>query len=313
MKVIEHLQVQNNPSFSFEIIPPTRGKSGKIILDIVENLKQFNPLFIDVTSHSAVANYEEFANGAIKRRVRRKRPGTIGICGVIQNRFGINTVAHLLCRGFTKEETEDALIELEFLGIENVFLVRGDDTNYKKPLDPNRSENVFASDLVKQVQNLKSGIYVEEILNADPLNFCIGVAGYPEKHFEAPNLKIDIQNLKKKIDAGADYIVTQMFFDNQKFLNFVRLCRAASIDIPIVPGVKLLHQSKQLSSIPRNFCVDLPEELADELLKNPSAAEEIGFNWSLKQCRELLAAGEKHLHFFVMNDALSISKLLKKL
>ncbi|OQX94744.1 methylenetetrahydrofolate reductase [NAD(P)H] [candidate division KSB1 bacterium 4572_119] len=313
MKVSEHLKDQTNPGFSFEIIPPARGKSGKIIIDIVEKLKHFDPPFIDVTSHAAVASYEEVDEGIIKRRVRRKRPGTLGICGVIQNRFGIDTVAHLLCRGFNQEETEDALIELQFLGIENVFAIRGDDTNYKKPVDPNRHENTYTSDLVKQIANLRNGIYVEEIINADPMDFCVGVAGYPEKHFEAPNLKIDIRNLKKKVDAGAGYIVTQMFFDNEKFFNYVKQCREMAINIPILPGIKIIHHKHQLVSIPRNFHVDLPEEFADELMSNPKHAEEIGFNWALKQSRELLEAGEKHLHFYVMNDAESISKLLKKL
>ena len=313
MKVIEHLKKSASPKFSFEIIPPKRGKSGKIIIDIVEQLKNFDPPFIDVTSHAAVAVYEELDDGTIKRRVRRKRPGTIGICGVIQNRFGIDTVAHLLCRGFTQEETEDALIELQFLGIENVFVVRGDDTNYKKPVDPNRHENFYATDLVKQIAGLKSGIYVEEILNAEPMDFCIGVAGYPEKHIEAPNLKIDILNLKQKVESGADYIVTQMFFDNQKYFDFVRTCREVGIKVPIIPGIKILHHKSQLSSIPRTFNVDLPEALVDELINSSQHAAEIGFNWALKQCRELLDAGESHLHFFVMNDAESISRLIKKL
>ncbi|OQX87314.1 methylenetetrahydrofolate reductase [NAD(P)H] [candidate division KSB1 bacterium 4484_87] len=313
MKVIDHLIHGKKPQVSFEIIPPERGRSGKIILEIVEQLKYFDPTFIDVTSHSAVANYEEQRNGTIKRRVRRKRPGTIGICGVIQNRFGIDTVAHLLCRGFTQEETEDALIELEFLGIENVFAIRGDDTNYHKPVDPHRHENVHANDLVRQIADLRSGKYVEEILNAEPMEFCVGVAGYPEKHFEAPNLKIDVQNLKRKVDAGAGYVVTQMFFDNQKYFNFVNDCRKNEINVPIIPGLKVIHRKNHIYSIPKKFFVDIPEELVDEMEANPEHASEIGFNWTLRQCRELLEAGENHLHFFVMNDAVVISKLLKEL
>ncbi len=313
MKVIERLENAKNPQVSFEIIPPQRGRSGKIILEIVEQLKYFDPVFIDVTSHAAVASYEEQRNGTIKRRVRRKRPGTIGICGVIQNRYGIETVAHLLCRGFTQEETEDALIELEFLGIENVFAVRGDDTNYRKPVDPHRHENYYASNLVQQIADLREGKYVEEILNAEPMDFCIGVAGYPEKHFEAPNLKMDVQNLKKKVDAGADYIVTQMFFDNKKYFNFVESCRKTGIDVPIIPGLKMVHRKNQIYSIPKKFFVDIPEPLVDEMEENPQHAEEIGFNWALRQCEELLQAGEKHLHFFVMNDPEIISDLLRKL
>lgn len=313
MKVSELLEKAETPQISFEIIPPQRGRSGKMLLEIVEKLKIFNPLFIDVTSHAAVATYEEQKNGTIKRRVRRKRPGTIGICGVIQNRYGIETVAHLLCRGFTQEETEDALIELEFLGIENVFAVRGDDTNYRKPIDPHRHENIYASDLVRQIADLREGRYVEEILNADAIDFCIGVAGYPEKHFEAPNMKTDIQNLKKKIEAGASYIVTQMFFDNRKYFNFVEACRSNGIFVPILPGLKMIHNKNQVYSIPKKFYVDIPEELVDEMESNPKHAEEIGFNWTLRQCQELLDRGEKHLHFFIMNDPEPVSKLLKKI
>jgi len=313
MKVVEHLQAPGKPHFSFEIIPPQRGKSAKEILDIVEQLKPYEPKFIDVTSHSSEVKYEETKNGIIMRRIRKKRPGTISICGIIQNRFNIDTVAHLLCRGFTREETEDALIELNYLGIQNVLAIQGDEPNYKKPIEKHRSVNTYASELVTQIKGLRDGAYIEELVNADPIEMCIGVAGYPEKHFEAPNLKHDIQNLKRKVDNGADYIVTQMFFDNTHFFDFKRKCSEAQINVPIVPGLKIMDRSNHMKSLPRNFHIDFPEDLVEEVLENPKHVKEIGTNWCFKQCEELLNSGENHLHFYIMNDATQVLNVLNRL
>ena len=313
MKVIEHINKAKNPAFSFEIIPPRRGKNAQEIIDIVKDLEPFNPPFIDVTSHSAEAYYEENMDGDVKRRIRKKRPGTISICGIIQNRFKIDTVPHLLCRGFTREETEDAIIELNYLGIHNMLAIRGDETNYKKPIQSGRSVNVYASDLVKQMDDLRSGIYIDEIINADPLDLCIGVGGYPEKHFEAPNLKKDIEYVKKKVDAGADYIVTQMFFNNSDFFNFVNQCREIGIDVPILPGLKIITNIKQLTSIPKNFYVNIPPELSDQIEENPSHVADIGIEWSIKQCEELLNSGAMNIHFYIMNGAKTVTKVLKEL
>jgi len=312
MKVTEHLEKSDQIMFSFEIIPPARGKSLTDITDIVEELQQFDPPFIDVTSHSAEAAYEELNDGTIRRKIRRKRPGTIGISGVIQNRYNIDTVAHLLCRGFTREETEDALIELNYLGIQNLFALRGDEMNYKKSFSSGKSGNEYASDLVKQISNLKKGIYLEDILNSHPIDYCIGVAGYPEKHFEAPNLKTDIIYLKEKQDAGADYIVTQMFFDNDHFFRFLELTAQAGITIPIIPGLKVLNTAKQLTSIPKKFHVNFPEELVDKIMANPDSAKNIGIEWAIKQSEELIRNGIFHIHYYVMNDVGAVSHVLNE-
>ena len=313
MKVIEHISKAKNPAFSFEIVPPRRGKNAQEIIEIVKELEPFNPPFIDVTSHSAEAYYEENIDGDVKRRIRKKRPGTISICGIIQNRFKIDTVPHLLCRGFTREETEDAIIELNYLGIHNMLAIRGDETNYKKPIQSGRSVNVYASDLVKQMDDLRSGIYLDEIINADPLDLCIGVGGYPEKHFEAPNLKKDIDYVKQKVNAGADYIVTQMFFNNSDFFNFVKECRKVGIDVPIIPGLKIITNPKQLTSIPKNFYVNIPSELSEQIEENPKHAEKIGIEWCVNQCEELLNSGVMSIHFYIMNGAKTVTNVLKKL
>lgn len=312
MKVVEHIAKAKEPIFSYEIIPPARGRSVKDVIEMVETLAPLNPPWIDVTSHASSAYYHETGDGKLERRTIRKRPGTMGICGIIQNRFRIDTVAHILCLGFTKEETEDALIELNYLGIENVLALRGDTLNYDKPTAKNRSSNNHASDLVEQLANLRKGIFLEDISETQPLDYCIGVAGYPEKHFEAPNLNTDINYLKKKIELGADYIVTQMFFDNQKYFNFVQQCRDAGITIPIIPGLKILKSAAQLKSLPKNFHIDIPTELSDEVLRNPNHAEEIGKNWAIRQTEDLLRAGIPYVHYYVMNDTKNVSAIVKK-
>ena len=313
MKVIEHIERAQSPEFSFEIIPPPRGKSAQEIIDIVTKLQPYNPPYIDLTSHSAEAIYDDLPNGTIKRRIKKKRPGTISICGIIQNRFNIDTVAHLLCRGFTREETEDALIELNYLGIQNILAIRGDETNYKKQLSKDKSINLQAKGLVEQINNMNRGKYLDEILDADATNFCVGVGGYPEKHFEAPNLKTDIKYLKEKLDAGADYIVTQMFFDNKVFFRFAEECKAAGINVPIIPGIKVINRLSQLKNIPRNFHVDLPDALVDEIRETPEQVREIGFEWAYAQCRELLESGVKNLHFYIMNDAGIVTRIIDRL
>ncbi len=313
MRVIEHLARATETLYSFEIIPPRRGGSVRDIIDIVEQVVPTAPSFIDVTSHAAEAEYDELPDGTIRRRVRKKRPGTLSICGIIQNRWGIDTVPHLLCQGFTCEETEDAVIELNYLGIQNVLAIRGDAPSYQRPADPSRSRNRYAVDLVAQVARLRQGLYLDELSNSVAIDMCVGVGGYPEKHFESPNLGADVRRLKEKVDAGADYVVTQMFFDNEAFFAFEKRCREAGIDVPIIPGLKFLDSEKQLMSLPRNFHVSIPEGLADEVLASPPHAREIGQRWARQQIEGLLAHGVPCLHFYVMMDARPVVEVIRKL
>lgn len=312
MKVVEHLERATNPLFSYEIVPPPRGRSVKDIIDIVEALMPLNPPWIDVTAHASAAYYNEREDGTIERKIYKKRPGTIGICGIIQNRFKIDTVAHLLSLGFSREETEDALLELNFLGIHNVLALRGDGPNYKKELHKSRTQNNYASELVEQVRDMNKGIFLDDIEGSSTFDFCIGVAGYPEKHFEAPNLKLDVLNLKRKVDAGADYVVTQMFFDNKHYFEFVKLAREAGITVPIIPGIKVLKNTTQLVSIPKNFYIDFPDELVESVTKDSKHVVEIGKNWATKQVEGLLAAGVPGVHFYIMNDTNTIVDIVKK-
>jgi methylenetetrahydrofolate reductase (NADPH) len=314
MKVTEHLANAKQPLISFEIIPPLRGGNVQGLLGLIDDLVKYNPPFIDITSHAAEVIYEETPKG-IERRVKRKRPGTLGVCALMQNKYHIDAVPHILCQGFTREETEDFLIELRYLGIDNVLAVRGDDSGFQKPLQFGRSANVYACDLVKQIAAMNHGRYLEQdLLDAEPTSFCVGVGGYPEKHFEAPNLQSDVRHVKDKIDAGADYVVTQMFFDNRHYFKYLDLCREQGIQAPIIPGLKILSGPKQLTSLPRTFFVDIPSDLADEVLAaRPEHVVDIGVEWALKQTRELLDRGVPSVHFYVMQSAAAIKKLMAKL
>lgn len=314
MKVSEHLDKAKQPLISFELIPPKRGGDIKSLLAVLDDLVNYNPPFIDITSHAAEVIYDETEEG-IKKRVKRKRPGTLGICALIQNKYNIEAVPHVLCNGFTREETEDFLIEIQYLGIENVLAIRGDENVYQKPIRHGRSINVFAVDLVKQISNMNKGIYLEDnLLDAKASDFCIGVAGYPEKHFEAPNLKSDINYIKEKIKAGAQYIVTQMFYENKDYFDFVAACRNEGIEIPIIPGLKILLAQSNLTSLPKNFHISVPEELADEVhAAKPEHSMEIGVNWAVKQVEELLNNNVPAIHFYVMQNSVPINMLMKKL
>jgi methylenetetrahydrofolate reductase (NADPH) len=312
MKVTEHIENATGPLVSFEIIPPERGGELESLLGLIEDLARHRPAFIDITSHSAEVVYDETADG-IRRRVTRKRPGTLGICALIQNKLNIDAVPHVLCEGFTREESEDFLIELHYLGIDNVLAVRGDTTSREKPLEGGRSRNDHASDLIGQVAAMNEGRFLEVLLDASPTDFCIGAAGYPEKHFEAPNLAADVARVRQKVDAGAEYIVTQMFFDNAHYFAFVDECRAQDIDVPIIPGLRILTNPSQLTSIPRTFHCEIPQELADDIAMSPSHARDVGIAWATDQVQGLLAYGVPSIHFFVMSRSGAVNSVLTKL
>jgi len=302
MKVIEHYNQATEPLISFEIIPPKRGGSVNKVFNTLDEVMKYKPPFIDVTYHAAESYYEELSDGTIKRHIKRKRPGTIGLCAAIMHKYGVDPVPHLICEGFTKEETEDALIELNYLGIDNVLTIRGDSPDENVPRFKNGTYNKYAVELVKQVQNMNHGKYLEEITNAQETDFCVGVAGYPEKHFEAPNLDFDIARLKEKVDAGGDYIVTQMFFDNNAFFNFVEKCRNAGITVPIVPGLKILTRKQHLNFLPKFFHLNIPEDLSAEVQADPDNARSIGIEWGAQQSLELLEHGVPGIHFYIMGD-----------
>jgi methylenetetrahydrofolate reductase (NADPH) len=253
--------------------------------------------------------YEE-TDAGIRKRVTRKRPGTLGVCALLQNKFRVDAVPHVLCEGFTREETEDFLIELHYLGIDNVFAVRGDSSGYEKLLQHGRTRNLYATDLVAQITAMNTGRFLEENIDASPTNFCIGVAAYPEKHVEAPNLQADIARVKQKIDLGAEYIVTQMFFDNRRYFDLVEQCRAQGITVPIIPGLKVLTTAQQTKSLPATFNCDIPSALAGEVEKAPDHARDIGIAWAIEQGRELLAGGVPSMHFFVTSSSSAVDEVL---
>ena len=314
MKVIEHLANATEPLISFEIIPPLRGGNVQDLMALIEDLSKYEPPFIDTTSHGSQAIYEETSAG-IERKVKRKRPGTLGICALIQNKYNIDAVPHVLCLGFTREETEDFLIELKYLGIDNVLAIRGDENGFKKPLQYGRTENTFATHLVQQISDMNQGQYLEEdLLDAEPSDFCVGVAGYPEKHFEAPNMASDIRFTKAKIEAGGEYIVTQMFFDNRVYFDYLEQCRAAGIEAPIIPGIKIITTKTQLTNVPRNFYCDIPTDLADAIAAaKPGHVTEIGVEWAYNQAMDLLDNGVPAIHFYLMQSSKAIKKLMAKL
>ncbi|MEM9258443.1 MAG: methylenetetrahydrofolate reductase [NAD(P)H] [Bacteroidota bacterium] len=315
MRVTDYLaQAKGKTLISFEVLPPLKGGSMQAIFDTLDPLMEFKPPFIDVTYHREEYVYKRRPSGYYEKASIRKRPGTVGICAAIMHRYGVDAVPHMLCGGFTRQETENALIDLGFLDVQNVLALRGDARKFEGKFIPEAEGHHYAYELVEQIARMNQGKYLDDLTVTDEgnkTNFCIGVAGYPEKHFEAPNMEIDLRYLKAKIDAGADYIVTQMFFDNQKYFDFVDACRAADINVPIVPGLKPLTKLYQLNSIPRLFYIDLPDDLVKAVSEAKDAAgrRQAGIEWCIAQSQELKANGVPCLHYYTMGDSSTIKAI----
>ena len=317
MKVTEHIHNAKGKSlFSFEILPPLKGQNIQSIFDSIDPLMEFNPPFIDVTYHREEYEYKELPSGLLEKKIVKKRPGTVGICAAVQNKYHVDAIPHILCGGFTREDTENFLIDMDFLDIDNVVALRGDAVKTETYFKPEKEGNHYASELVTQISNLNNGIYIDaDLQNTNQTNFCIGVSGYPEKHMEAPSMDSDIHFLKQKIKNGADYIITQMFFDNKKFFDFVDKCRAAGITVPIIPGLKPISTKKQLNLIPHRFKVDLPDDLIMAIVKakDNEAVSEIGIEWCTAQSKELLEASIPVLHYYSMGKSDNIKAIIKNI
>ncbi len=316
MKVTQHISEAKETIISFEILPPTKGKSIDSIYNQLDPLMEFNPAFINVTYHRAEQVYKKRNDGSFERVEIRKRPGTVGICAAIMNKYKVEAIPHLICGGFSKEETENALIDLHFLGIKNVLALRGDAAANEKFFTPHPNGHRYSEELVQQILSLNSGHYLEDdIMDGVKTDFCIGVAGYPEKHYEAPNMDTDIYYLKRKLDLGADYVTTQMFFNNEHFYNFVARCQENGIKVPIIPGLKPLTSKRQLTMIPSIFNVEVPVDLYKEMMaaKTEQGCDQIGEEWLLAQCKDLLKQKVHVLHFYTLGKPQIVYNVLKKL
>jgi len=319
LKVTEHIKTAKKTLFSFEILPPLKGQSIQSFFQAIEPLMEFKPSFIDVTYHREEYVYQQRGNGLLEKITTRKRPGTVGICAAVTNRFQVDTVPHLICGGFNKRDTESALFDLNFLGIENVLVLRGDSIKSEGRFVPEKDGNIYATDLLEQVENMNKGIFLGEDSTNDNedvrTDFCIGVAGYPEKHFEAPNLDTDLKYLKQKVDMGADYIVTQMFFDNQKFFDFVNRCREMGINVPIIPGLKPLTTRKQLTILPSIFHIDIPDDLVKAVseCKDKESVRKVGIEWCAQQSKELMEFGVPCLHYYSMSRSGAVKSIASQI
>ncbi|CAA9199145.1 methylenetetrahydrofolate reductase [NAD(P)H] [Flavobacterium collinsii] len=317
MKVTEHIEnAKGNTLFSFELIPPQKGKSIQELYDNIDPLMEFKPPFIDVTTSREEYIYIDKGNGLLDKKLTRMRPGTLGICASIKHKYNVDTVPHLLCGGFTQEETEYMLVDCQYLGINNVMALRGDAMKDEQSFVPKAGGNRFAIDLVRQINDLNRGKYLHEVMDADnKADFCIGVAGYPEKHLESPSLQSDLKRLKEKVDAGADYVVTQMFFDNAKYFTFVEKAREIGITIPIIPGIKPIAVQRHLQILPQIFRIDLPEDLIDAVdkCKNNAEIKQVGIEWAIQQSLELKAAGVPVLHYYSMGKSENIRQIARQI
>ncbi len=316
MKVTDHIAQAKDTLISFEVLPPLKGKGIEALYKHLDPLMEFKPSFINVTYHRSEHIFKKRLDGSFEKVVVRKRPGTESICAAIMNKYNVDTVPHLICGGFSVNDTEDALINLRYLGIDNVLVLRGDAAKNETAFEPEPGGHKYASDLLRQVVNLNAGVYLEdELKNSHKTEFCIGVAGYPEKHFEAPNLDADLAYLKAKVDAGADYIITQMFFDNAKFYAFVDACRAVGITVPIIPGLKPVYSKKQLNILPKTFHIDLPRDLSNEILncKTDAEVEQVGAEWLLMQSKDLKKNGVPVLHYYTLGRPHVVAGVVKNL
>lgn len=314
MKVIDIIQQSGKTVFSFELLPPLKGNDVSRLYKTIEGLTDFDPKYINITTHRDELEFKELEDGSIIKRTVRKRPGTVAIAAAIQHKYGIPVVPHILCGGFTKSETEHVLIDLNFLGINNVLALRGDGVKNQHVFKPTENGHSNANELVQQINKLKEGKYLEaDLKNNTPLDFCVGVAGYPEKHFESPNKELDLHYLKQKVDEGADYIVTQMFFDNQVYFDFVDRCRSIGITVPIIPGIKPINLKNQLTVLPKIFSIDLPQELALELAKckNNDEARKVGTEWAIHQSKELVAKKAPSLHIYTYGVSDNVGEIVK--
>lgn len=316
MKVTQYLADAKKPLISLEVLPPPKGKSIESIYKTLDPLMEFDPAFVNVTYHRAEQVYKKRHDGNFESVEIRKRPGTVGICAAIMGKYNVEAIPHLICGGFSKEETENALIDLNFLGVQNVLALRGDAAANEKFFTPHPKGHQYAEQLVDQIIKLNNGGYLEDdIINGTNTDFCIGVAGYPEKHFEAPNIDVDMYYLKRKIDLGADYINTQMFFNNKHYYHFLDKCKEHSINVPVIPGLKPLYNQKQLTVVPRIFNTEIPVDLCNEMLKakKPEDFEKIGEDWMYEQCKDLLANGAPILHFYTLGKPHIVHNVLKRL
>ncbi len=316
MRVIDHLNATGGrTAFSFEILPPLKGNDIGRVYGIIDKLREFDPKYINITSHRSEVQYRELPDGSIIKKKVRKRPGSVAIASAIQNKYGITAVPHIICKGFTRDETEYALIDLNFLGVHDLLLLQGDAKGPDKSTDP-KEVNLHASDLQAQVNDFNRGIYADgDPFEANATPFSYGMACYPEKHEAAPNMKSDLKYAKMKVDNGASYLVTQMFFDNQKYYDFVERCRKEGINVPIIPGIKPVVFRNQLNVLPRVFRSDIPEPFASELAKCESdeQAKEVGVEWCIEQCRDLIEHGVPSIHFYTLMATESVRRVAREI
>ncbi len=316
MKIVDHIKGAKATLFSFEILPPLKGDSIESIYHGIDPLMEFKPSFIDVTYHREDYLEKKRPDGSFVKVATKKRPGTVAICAAVMHKYQIDTVPHIICGGFSKEDTENALIDLNFLGIDNVLALRGDNAKNEAIFKPESNGNANALELIQQIKQMNNGLYLdEELSNANITNFCVGAAAYPEKHHDAPNLKSDMAFLKKKVDAGAEFLVTQMFFDNQKYFDFVEKCRQNDIHVPIIPGIKPLTTKAQLNILPKLFHIDIPDTLSDaiEQAKTGDAVKQIGVEWAITQCKALMKANVPVLHFYTMGRSESTKQICENI